>query len=77
MAQTEWLKLVVLDLFLVDGSPQGLITAEIMNWTEHVLTRPRTKLAELVQSLESSRTGLYLVVGSDFILFPLYDRVLN
>lgn len=52
-------------LFLVDGSPQGLITAEIMNWTGHVLTGPRTKLAELVQRPESKRTGIYFLVGSD------------
>ncbi|UWX83682.1 hypothetical protein [Arthrobacter sp. zg-Y1110] len=24
-------------LFLVDGTPGGLVTAEIMNWTGHVL----------------------------------------
>ena len=36
-------------LFLVDGTPNGLLTAEIMNWTGHVLTGPRSKLAELVQ----------------------------
>lgn len=52
-------------LFLVDGSPKGLITAEIMNWTGHVLTGPRTKLAQLVQRSESSRTGVYFLVGSD------------
>lgn len=52
-------------LFLVDGSPKGLLTAEIMNWTGHVLTGPRTKLAELVQRPESKRTGIYFLVGSD------------
>ena len=30
-------------LFLVDGAPNGLLTAEIMNWTGHVLTGPRSK----------------------------------
>lgn len=35
-----------LRLFLVDGTPNGLLTAEIMNWTDHVLTGPRSKLAE-------------------------------
>ena len=35
-----------LRLFLVDGTPNGLLTAEIMNWTGHVLTSPRSKLAE-------------------------------
>ena len=36
-----------LRLFLVDGTPNGLLTGEIMNWTGHVLTGPRSKLAEL------------------------------
>lgn len=27
-----------LRLFLVDGTPNGLLTAEIMNWTGHVLS---------------------------------------
>ena len=52
-------------LFLVDGSPNGLLTAEIMNWTGHVLTGPRTKLSELVQRPECGRTGIYFLVGSD------------
>jgi len=52
-------------LFLVDGSPNGLLTAEIMNWTGHALTGPRTKLTELVQRPECSRTGIYFLVGPD------------
>jgi hypothetical protein len=52
-------------LFLVDGSPNGLLTAEIMNWTGHVLTGPRSKLAELVQRPECARTGIYFLVGPD------------
>ncbi|SUF40231.1 Uncharacterised protein [Pseudomonas aeruginosa] len=47
-------------LFLVDGTPNGLLTAEIMNWTGHVLTGPRSKLAELVQRPECARTGCVL-----------------
>ena len=54
-----------LRLFLVDGTPNGLLTAEIMNWTGHVLTGPRSKLAELVQRPECSRTGVYFLVGPD------------
>jgi len=38
-----------LKLFLVDGAPNGLLTAEIMNWTGHVITGPRSRLAELIQ----------------------------
>lgn len=52
-------------LFLVDGSPNGLITAEIMNWTGHALTGPRTKLTDLVQRPECGRTGIYFLVGTD------------
>jgi hypothetical protein len=52
-------------LFLVDGSPNGLLTAEIMNWTGHALTGPRTRLPELVKRPECSRTGIYFLVGPD------------
>lgn len=52
-------------LFLVDGTPNGLITAEIMNWTGHALTSPRSKLTELVQRPECGRTGIYFLVGPD------------
>jgi hypothetical protein len=54
-----------LRLFLVDGTPNGLLTAEIMNWTGHVLTGPRSKLAELVQRPECARTGMYFLIGPD------------
>lgn len=52
-------------LFLVDGTPNGLLSAEIMNWTGHVLTGPRSKLIELVQRPECGRTGIYFLVGPD------------
>ncbi|WP_111748846.1 GIY-YIG nuclease family protein [Salinisphaera orenii] len=52
-------------LFLVDGAPTGLLTAEIVNWTGHVLTGPRSKLSQLVQRPECGRTGIYFLVGPD------------
>lgn len=60
-------------LFLVDGVPTGLLTAEIMNWTGHVLTGPRSKLSELIQRPECCRTGIYFLVGPnpDNTLKPL------
>lgn len=54
-----------LRLFLVDGTPGGLITAEIMNWTGHVLTGPRTLLADLLKRPEAARTGVYFLIGPD------------
>lgn len=52
-------------LFLIDGSPNGLLTAEIMNWTGHVIMGPRSRLAELIKRLECRRTGVYFLVGSN------------
>lgn len=54
-----------LRLFLVDGSPGGLITAEIMNWTGHVLCGPRTLLAAMLKRPEAARTGVYFLIGPD------------
>jgi hypothetical protein len=54
-----------LKLFLVDGVPNGLLTAEIMNWTGHVITGPRSRLGELIQRPESRRTGVYFLVGPE------------
>ena len=52
-------------LFLVDGAPGGIITAEIMNWTGHVLFGPRSRLADLIKREEATRTGVYFLTGSD------------
>lgn len=54
-----------LKLFLVDGVPKGLLTAEIMNWTGHVITGPRSRLGELIQRPEAKRTGVYFLVGAE------------
>lgn len=54
-----------LKVYLVDGVPNGLLTAEIMNWTGHVITGPRSRLGELIQRPESRRTGVYFLVGPD------------
>lgn len=45
-------------LFLVDGTSRGLLTAEIVNWTGHVLTGPRSRLGELVQHPECALAAL-------------------
>lgn len=52
-------------LFLVDGTSGGLVTAEIMNWTGHVIAGPRTDLPALVKREESQKTGIYLLLGED------------
>src|SRR5215831_11833201 len=52
-------------LFLVDGAADGMLTAEIMNWTGHVLYAPRSRIVELLQRPEAQRTGVYLLTGEN------------
>lgn len=52
-------------LFLTDGMPGGLLTAEIMNWTGHVVAAPRSDLPALLTRPEVSRTGIYILLGDD------------
>ena len=41
-------------LFLADGTPQGLIVAEIPNWSGKVLAAPRSRLGELLKRSEAA-----------------------
>jgi hypothetical protein len=52
-------------IYLADGIPGGLLTAEIMNWTGHVVAAPRSDLRALSQRQETSRTGVYILLGDD------------
>lgn len=52
-------------LFLVDGTPGGVTTAEITNWTGHVLSARRSDLADLLKRDEAQRTGVYFLLGDD------------
>ncbi|WP_458107199.1 GIY-YIG nuclease family protein [Arthrobacter sp. R3-55] len=52
-------------LFLVDGTPGGMLTAEIMNWTGHIIAAGRSDLPELLKRDEVKRTGVYLLLGDD------------
>lgn len=50
-------------LFLADGTPQGIRTAEVGNWTGMALVCPRTDLARIGAKSEIRRTGVYILVG--------------
>ena len=52
-------------IYLADGTPSGILTAEIINWTGKVVVAPRAKLAELAERSEVKRTGVYCLVGPD------------
>ncbi len=52
-------------LFLAEGTASGLTTAEIMNWTGHVLSGSRSGLPAFLERQELDRTGVYFLTGPD------------
>jgi len=52
-------------IFLADGAPTGVLTAEIINWTGKVLVAPRSQLSTFAKREEIKRTGVYCLVGPD------------
>lgn len=52
-----------IEIFLVDGTPGGLTTAEIMNWTGQVLSARRSDMSALTSRRELSGTCVYLLLG--------------
>lgn len=52
-------------IYLVDGEPTGILTAEIINWTGKVLVASRTQLSQLSKREEVRRTGVYCILGPD------------
>ena len=52
-------------LFLVKGSPTGLRTAEISNWTGKAVAGPRSDLDDFLKRPELSSPGVYFLSGID------------
>lgn len=52
-------------VYLADGVPDGLRTAEIMNWTGKMLVFPQSQLVDFLKRPEAKRTGVYILVGGD------------
>lgn len=52
-----------LELFFVDGKPDGMLTAEVFNWTGHVLYCPRTNISAALARKEAKYTGVYILLG--------------
>jgi hypothetical protein len=50
-------------LFLSNGNPIGILSAEIMNWTGSVFSCPRSMLNDLSNREEVKRAGVYVLVG--------------
>ena len=54
-----------LKLYLVDGTPSGVITAELGVSSVRAAVASRTALPDLIRREEAARTGVYLLVGPD------------
>jgi len=52
-------------LFLVDGSPTGILTAEIMNWTCRIVSGSRSELNDLLARGEANSPGVYFLLGDN------------
>lgn len=52
-------------LFLVDGSPTGILTAEIMNWTGRIVSGSRSELNDLLARGEANSPGVYFLLGDN------------
>ena len=54
-----------LTIFLVEGTIDGLHTAEIDNWVGKVMVAPRSDLPALLSQSEAGGLGAYVLVGND------------
>lgn len=54
-----------LELYFVDGKPDGMLTAEVFNWTGHVLKIPRTQIVSGLARPEAAYTGVYILIGAE------------
>lgn len=57
-------------LFLVEGDPDGIVTAEIQNMTIYATSFPRTKINVFKRREEAKKAGAYILIG-DNIVNPL------
>lgn len=53
----------IIRLFLVDGTPNGLTTAELSNWTGIGIKVPRIKVREYNTRSEFRKPGVYILIG--------------
>lgn len=54
-----------MELFLADGSAEGLTICDLKNWSGHVFKFRREGLASFLSLQESARTGVYILRGVD------------
>lgn len=54
-----------ISLFLMDGTPDGVVVCELFNWTGKGFKIPRSKLKELSGRQDLKKAGVYFLIGKD------------
>src|SRR3989344_1771649 len=52
-------------IFLIDGEPNGLKTAELSNWVGQAIVIPRNKLKEIKKRAECNKPAVYFLIGKE------------
>lgn len=52
-------------IFLPQGNPKGLRTAEVSNWTGKAIAAPRSEFKEFLAREELQNSGVYFLIGTD------------
>lgn len=52
-------------IFLIDGEPNGLKTAELSNWTGKAIVFPRNKLKEVKDLTDVDKPSIYFLFGKE------------
>ncbi|MCK4947715.1 MAG: GIY-YIG nuclease family protein [Candidatus Aureabacteria bacterium] len=52
-------------IFLVDGEPNGLKTAELSNWVGQAIVIPRNKLKDIKQRSDCNKPAVYFLIGKE------------
>ena len=53
------------EIFFVDGKPEGMRTASVFNWTGKVLIAPRTQIDRVLKRPEAQYAGVYILFGDN------------
>jgi hypothetical protein len=54
-----------ISLFLMDGTPEGVVACELYNWTGKGFRIPRSRLRDLSQRQDLRKAGVYFLVGKN------------
>ena len=54
-----------ISLFLIDGTADGIVAAELSNWTGKGYKIPRSRLKDLSNRQDLKKAGMYFLFGRD------------